>query len=220
MDTSTEYSLKLASKTIQKATTAFIILFWIVLFGGFFVLDVLIGDFPLPTYLAKTVIQLIGVFLFASIVTAVAFAFYRKPGKVILNEQGIQLPHYPFISWESIQWYRIDQFSSNSNTKRVEIKVNGGKAVILAEENEPLFQLAADISQRLRIHNPAAKDFRELKSSKIKAIILILIFTAIHLAIIIQTNFDKKYIIIFTPVLLVTIWAILLDHLKKPTNQS
>ncbi|KAA5546630.1 hypothetical protein [Adhaeribacter rhizoryzae] len=91
--------------------------------------------------------------------------------------------------------------------------------MILAEENEAFFRLAEQISQQLRIYNPAAKDFRELKSSKIKAAILILIFTAIHLTIIIQTDFETKYIIIFTPVLLITIWAILLEHIKN-LNQN
>ena len=74
---------------------------------------------------------------------------------------------------------------------------------------------AADIKQKLRLYNPLAKDFKELKSSKIRAYILISIFTAIHLTICILINYEKKYIIIFTPVLLITIWAILMEHITN-----
>jgi hypothetical protein len=134
--------------------------------------------------------------------------------KVSLNEQGIYLPKYNFISWESIQWYRIDYFSSKSGTKRVVLKVTGGKAVILAEEGEGLDCIEAEIKQKLHLHNPLAKDFKELMTSKIRASILILIFITIHLTICILTNYEKKYIFIFTPVLLITIGAILMEHIN------
>ena len=43
---------------------------------------------------------------------------------------------------------------------------------------------------------------------------------AIHLTACILTGFDKKYMVIFTPVLLVSIGAVLVEHIKITHNQN
>jgi hypothetical protein len=74
------------------------------------------------------------------------------------------------------------------------------------------------IKTHLKTYNPLAKDFRELKSSRIKAYLLISFFTALHLTISWMLDFEKKYVLIFTHALLITIGAILIDLIKKPAQ--
>jgi len=216
MNTTTEYSLKLASKFLSKATLVLLLLFLATLC----VVDIPMTDVAFPRYITQTALTLAQALLIATLATMTTFVFYRKQVKVTLNEQGILVPGYEFIPWANIQWYRLDQFPNKSGVRSISLKLENSKAVIPAEESEALFRLAEDIEQRLRIHNPLAKDFRELKSSKIKAYALIFIFSAIHLGVSIYLNFQLKYIVIFTPVLFISIWAILLDHIKTTNKQG
>ncbi len=213
MSTFSEYEIKVASKPLQKAALVSLFLFLVALYGRYMIPK---SDFPFPDSIFQVAIILTQVFFVASVIATLAFVFYREQVKVTLNEQGIYFPKYNFISWERIQWYRIDLFSSKIGIKRVILNVDSSKAVILAEESEALFSLAEDIKQKLRLYNPLAKDYKELKSSKTKAYILIFIFIAIHLTIYVLTNYEKKYILIFTPVLLIIIWAILMEHINMP----
>jgi hypothetical protein len=48
----------------------------------------------------------------------------------------------------------------------------------------------------------------------------LIILLAIHLAICTLTGFDKKYKVIFTLVLLVSIGAVLMEHIKAPHNRN
>jgi len=183
-------------------------------------MDIPMSDASFPARITEAALIFFQVSFFVTMASVLVFMYYRNQVTVCLDEEGIQLPDHSFISWESIIWYRIDVFSNNSGIRRVTLKADGGKAYILAQNDEALNSLAEEIEQRLRVHNPLAKDFKELKSSRRKAYIIIIMMVVIHLAVCILTGFDKKYMVIFTPVLLISIGAVLMEHIKINRNKS
>lgn len=213
----TEYSLRLASKPLKTAALILLLLFLATIFP---LLQPPVIDFTFPASITRAAKEIITVQVVAAIAAAIVFAFYRKHAKVCLDETGIQLPGYGFINWQSVHWYRIDHFAAGSGVIRLILKLDNRKAVLLVENGQALAALQEDLKQRLRLHNPLAKDFRELRSSKIRAFLLIGLFVAIHLVISIRTDFEASYMWIFTPVLLVTIFAIVIEHIKMPGSRQ
>ena len=209
MSDPTAYTLKVPSKLIQRITIATLLLFLATLP----VMDIPMSDASFPAHITEAARIVSLGSLIVTMLSVLVFTFYRNRVIVYVDDTGIQLPDYDFISWKSIRWYRVNVFSSNG-IRGVTLKVGSNKVVIGAENDEALFTLIEDIKQRLRVHNPLAKDFMELKSSKRKAYIIISIMTAIHLTVTILIGFDEKYLVIFTLVLLVSIGAVLMEHIK------
>jgi len=141
MSNSIEYTLKLPSKPIQRVAIASLLLFLATLP----VMDIPMSDASFPAHITEAARTISLGSLIVMMVAVVVFMYYRNRAAVYVDDTGIQLPNHNFISWESIQWYRIDVFLSTSGTRSVTLKVDGNKAVILAQNDEALNNLAEDI---------------------------------------------------------------------------
>lgn len=208
MSDSTEHTLRLASKTLQK--TGFILI-------PLSMLPILVIDPPLdgvsfPEHIVLIARILAVTSLAGVMLSAVVFLFYRKRKKVYLNEQGIQFPMYPFIPWKRIQWYKI-HIISNYGLNGMKLNTDYGKVVITAEDDEALYHFKEDFEEKVKRYNPSAQDFRELKSSKVKAIIFSILTTLVFLAL--YLLFKPGMIgLISIPILIICIWAIWIEHIK------
>ncbi|MEK6480636.1 hypothetical protein WJR50_24040 [Catalinimonas sp. 4WD22] len=209
MSDSTEHTLKLASKTLQK--TGFILI-------PLSMLPLLVMDPPLdgvsfPEHIVLIARILAATSLAGVMLSAVVYLFYRKRKKVYLSEQGIQFPKYPFIPWKRIQWYKI-HIISNYGLNGMMLNTDYGKVVITAEDDEALYHFKEDFKEKIKQYNPAAQDFRELRSSKVKAVIISVILIAIYLTACILMEFEKRFVWIFLPALLISIGAVWIEHIK------
>ena len=207
------YSLRVASNTMQR-----IGLFALLCCCLPFLIEFVNNGFSMPNTLSVLSQRLLLCSLIILLSLLPFFVFYRQKIEISIDETGIRLPTYGQITWESIQWYRFEIFSSGSGIRVATLHYGTGKVVLLAEDNESLMLVEEAIKTHLKTYNPLAKDFRELKSSKVKAYLLITGFTALHLLICFVVDFEKKYLLLFTPVLLIIIGAILLEFIKKPAQ--
>jgi hypothetical protein len=209
------YSLKVPSKIAQRAGVTGIFLIGL----AFFIEFVMNGfTFPHTLSLLARIVILSGFSL--SILSTVFLLFHRKKAFILLDDQGIHLPGYEKITWNSIQWYRFDIFSSGSGTRNLTLQYNNKKAVVLAYDDELLMEVEQAIKEQIALQNPLAKDFRELKSSRKKAYALITLLTTLHVGIGYFLDFQQTYFWSGTFVLLITAGAILLEFTKKPSRQT
>lgn len=209
MSDSTVHTLKLASKTLQKAGLIFIPLFLL----PTLVMDPPIDGVSFPEQIILMARIVAATSLVGAMLSMVFFLFYRKRKKVYLNEKGIQLPNYPFIPWQRIQWYKIN-IISNQGLNGIMLKTDYGKLVITAEDDEALFHFNEDFKQKIARYNPTAKDFRDLPSSKVKAVIFSILTTAVFLGIYLLLDPGRMGLIIWIPLLLISIGAIWIEHVK------
>lgn len=208
MSDSTEHTLKLASKTLQK--TGFILI-------PLVLLPILVMDPPLegvsfPEHIVLIARIVAATSLVGYLLIVAIFMFYRKQTKIYLNEQGIQFPKYPFIPWKRIQWYKIP-IISNYGLNGMMLNTDYGKVVITAEDDEALYHFKEDFKEKIKRYNPAAQDFRELKSSKVKAIIFSILTTLVFLALYLLLK-PGMIGLISIPILLICIWAIWVEHIR------
>lgn len=204
-----EHTLKLASKTLQKTGLILIPLF---------LLPPLVMDPPLdgvtfPEHIVLMARIVAATSLVGALLIMVIFMFYRMQTKIYLNEQGIQFPKYPFIPWKRIQWYKI-HIISNYGLNGMMLNTDYGKVVITAEDDEALYHFKEDFKEKIKRYNPAAQDFRALKSSKVKAVIISVVLIAVYLSACMLMEFEKKFVWIFLPVLLISIGAVWIEHIK------
>ena len=207
------YPLKLASKKLPTICLLALLCFCIP-----FLVESVCNGFSMPNTLSAPSLQILRYSMFVLLGVLPFFVFYRQKVEIYMDEQGILLPTYGLITWECIQWYRFEIFSSSSGIRGLTLHYGRGKAVLLASDNESLMLVEEAIKKHLQTYNPLAKDFRELKSSRIKAYWLISFFTVLHLTISWMMGFETKYILLFTPALFITIGAILLDFIKRPAQ--
>ncbi|WPP51387.1 hypothetical protein [Catalinimonas niigatensis] len=215
MNDATEHTLKLASKPLQKAV---FVLVPLVLLPTL-VMDPPIDGVSFPEQIVLMARIVAATSLAGAMVSVTVFMFYRKRKKVYLNEQGIQFPNYPIIPWKRIQWYKI-HIISNHGLNGMILKTDYGKVVISAEDDEALFHFKEDFKEKIALYNTAAQDFRELRSSKVKAIIISVILIAVYLTACMLMDFEKKFVWMSLTVLLITLGALWIEHVRLFKQQA
>ena len=178
-------------------------------------MDIPMSNATFPPHITAIAIVICKICLILLLIATVAFTFYRKKITISLNEKGIQIPKENFLFWEKILWYRIDPFSANG-LRRIISKSEDHKIIIAADDGAPFEALAKDLKQLLTFYNPLARNYRGSKTSRLWGYFYIILLTGIHITLSFFTNFEVKYLVIFTPALLISILAIFIEKIKKP----